>query len=82
MVNEKVKGSKKKDHPYRKFIQENKIPYSWLQEETGYSRVYMSQAMTGMCAPSVKFNKLMKIALNKYTQEKNKEIEKSKLEFE
>ena len=60
------------------FIKSNGISYDYLSEETGYSKVYLSQALNGHMKPSIKFDKLLQMALEKY---KNKQINNFKEDF-
>ncbi len=52
----------------KEYIRLRKIPYRFLCEETGYSKVYLSKVFNGHSSPSIKFRKLIILALEKFTE--------------
>lgn len=61
---------------FKNFIKEQKVPYKYLSDETGYSTVYISQILNGHLKPSFQFKKLITLALRKFTDEQKAKVEK------
>lgn len=74
MRQQKLKQGEKKVHPLKEFIKKKKISYKYLMAETGYSKVYISQVLNGHFQPSVKFEKLMLLAVKKFSNRHNDEL--------
>ena len=53
----------------RKYVKKHRISYGYIKEETGYSLVAISNAMTGRRPPSDKFMRLLVPALRKYASQ-------------
>lgn len=61
----------------RLYIKRKKISYVFLSEETGYSKTYLSRVFNGHRIPSLKFEKLLILALSKYARRDLNDLEKT-----
>jgi len=59
----------------RTFVKAKRVPYGYLVEEMGYTPVHISRVLNGKTASSYKFNKLLIMALSKFTYRDYKELQ-------